>query len=317
MKNFRIFLSLFALAQIALAQQPSPIPAKTVAERLGYPANSRLLMIHADDFGVMHSVNRAIITAFEHKWITSASILVPCPWFPEAAKFAREHPDADLGIHLDLNSEWTTMRWGPVASKDQVPSLLDADGYLPLIEDQVAKQAKPAEVEVELQAQVNRARQFGVDISHLDTHMGAVVRTPELLATYFRAGQWARTPLLAPKKLPPFLQRQVPNYQPPAQAALIDRVIQISPGVPGEKWLETYENMLAPLGPGVYQLTVHLGYDDDELRGATYDHPNWGAAWRQHDLDMVSSPAFQQFVKEQGFVLVSWRELAKAVQSSK
>src|SRR5215472_15459770 len=173
MRPRRLLLaSLMLLTAAGFAQKLPPTPAKTVAERLGYPANARLLMIHADDFGMLHSVNRAIMTAFEHKWITSASILVPCPWFPEVAKFAHEHPGADLGIHLALNSEWTTVHWGPVASKSEVPSLLDSDGYLPLVENQVVAQAKANEVEIELKAQIQKARDAGINISHLDTHMG-------------------------------------------------------------------------------------------------------------------------------------------------
>jgi len=307
MRLARLLLaSLVLLTTAGLAQQPPPTPGKTVAERLGYPANARLLMIHADDFGMLHAVNRAIITAFEHKWITSASILVPCPWFPEVAKFAHEHPEADLGIHLALNSEWTTVRWGPVASKSQVSSLLDADGYLPLVENQVVAQAKANQVEIELEAQIKKARDAGLNISHLDTHMGTLLRSPDLVAVYFQVGEREHLPML--RETPALTGGAIP----PA-SALVDRVIQISPGVPREKWLDTYKQMLSPLGPGVYQLTVHLGHDDEELRGATYDHPNWGAAWRQQDLDLVSSPAFQQFLHEQGFVLVSWKELTKAL----
>ena len=309
MKRISRLIFLLALSTyITFAQQAAPMqPAKTVAERLGYPASSRLLVIHADDFGMMHSVNRAIITAFQNRWITSASILVPCPWFPEVAKFARENPQYDLGIHLALNSEWTPMRWGPIAPKTEVPSLLDPDGYLSLVETQVVKQARPAEVEIELRAQIIKAQQAGVKLSHLDTHMGTVIRTPEMFTTYLRLGEAFHLPTLL---------EQRPDFQGvqlnPA-AILIGRVLQISPGVPPEQWLDAYKKMLTPLPLGSYQLIVHLGYDDDELRGATYDHPDWGAAWRQHDLDMVSSAAFQQFLREQGFVLVTWRELAKAL----
>jgi hypothetical protein len=98
----------------------------------------------------------------------------------------------------------------------------------------------------------------------------------------------------------------------PPRALLLNGVLGIEPGVPKANWLSAYKQMLTPLPPGVYQLIVHLGYDDEEMRGATADHPDWGAEWRQNDFDMVRSPEFRQFLKDQGFVLVTWRQLARA-----
>ena len=116
---------LLLCSSAALAhQKPSPLQ-----ERLGYPANARLLIIHADDFGMSHSVDRAIAKALENGWVTSASVMVPCPWFPEVVHWAGQHPHADLGLHLVLNSEWSGFRWGPVAPIDRVSSLLDSTGY--------------------------------------------------------------------------------------------------------------------------------------------------------------------------------------------
>ena len=94
---------------------------------------------------------------------------------------------------------------------------------------------------------------------------------------------------------------------------LIDQVFEMSPGVDAKDWLAWYEKQLAPLGPGVYQVILHLAYDDEEMRGATFNHPDWGAAWRQQDLDMVKSPEFQKFLKDQGFILVGWKDIAKAL----
>jgi predicted glycoside hydrolase/deacetylase ChbG (UPF0249 family) len=288
---------------VACARRPETRGAPMV-ERTELRAGSRLLVIHADDFGMSHSVNRATIQAFENRWITSASILVPCPWFPEVVKFAREHPDADLGIHLALNSEWTSLRWGPVAPRDRVPSLLDADGYLPLVETQVVERARASEVEIELLAQVDKARRAGISITHFDAHMGTLLRSPDLFSTFLKISRSYHMPVRVAE--PPEFARGtllVPRW--------IDGLLGLDPSAPADRWLESYEKALAPLPPGSYQLTVHLGFDDEEMRGATYDHPNWGAAWRQRDFDVVRSAAFRQFLKDQRFTLVGWRDLAE------
>jgi predicted glycoside hydrolase/deacetylase ChbG (UPF0249 family) len=282
-------------------------PSETVAERLGYPASSRLLLIHGDDFGMLHSVNRATSEALANHWITSASILVPCPWFPEAAQFAKAHPELDLGIHAALNSEWTTVRWRPVSPQGANSSLLDKDGYLPLEETEVQQKAKPHDAEIEARAQIEKARAAGINITHLDAHMKAITLTPELLSVYFHLGETYG--------LPELLATAQPNVKPPERASLVEGEVQMEPGVPANQWLDWYKKKLSALPPGVYQLTVHLGVDDEELRAATADHPDWGAAWRQRDYDMVKSAEFQQFLHDQHFILVSWRDLARAASS--
>jgi predicted glycoside hydrolase/deacetylase ChbG (UPF0249 family) len=285
----------------------APAAASTVQERLGHPATSRLLVIHADDLGMAHTVNRATFEALRRGWVTSASILVPCPWFPEVARFARAHPEADLGIHLALNSEWTTFRWGPVSPVDQVKSLLDPDGYFPLLETTVAERALPQEAERELRAQIERARAAGIHFTHFDSHMGALYGTAALLDVYRRLANEHRVPLRWART------QQVPaGGSIPPQEILVDRVVAVNPGVDPNGWRDAYERLLAPLPAGVYEMVVHLGYSDEEMWGATADHPDWGAAWRRYDLDLVSSPEFREFLRAQGFVLVSWRDLARA-----
>src|SRR5437763_15706972 len=127
MHRRRVWISLtfsFLLAGDLSAQ------SKNIAERLGYPADSKLLIVHADDLAVAHSVDTASFDALNKNAVTSASIMVPCAWLTEVASYAKDHPDVDFGLHLTLTSEWKVYRWGPVESKDKVPSLLDSAGYL-------------------------------------------------------------------------------------------------------------------------------------------------------------------------------------------
>jgi predicted glycoside hydrolase/deacetylase ChbG (UPF0249 family) len=309
----RWIIRLVAVASTAAVLAPSggaQSATRTVQERLGYPASARLLVIHADDLGMAHSVNRATFEALEKRWITSSSILVPCPWFAEVAHFAAEHPDADLGIHLALNSEWTGYRWGPVSRADAVASLLDKDGYLPLEETEVVGKAKPEQVERELRAQIDRARSAGIPLSHLDSHMATLFRSPALLNVYLKMGPAYNLPLLLERTGADRSAWALSGAQPDA---LVDRVISLdAPGAPAAEWPAAYEKLLSPLPPGVYELIVHLAYDDDEMRGATWDHPNWGAAWRQADFDLVKSQRFRDFLRTQGFTLVGWKDLGRA-----
>ena len=305
-----LFASVLCVAQAA----PNP-NGKTVAERLGYPANSRLLVIHADDFGMMHTVNHAIEDAFQNHWITSASIMVPCPWFPEVAQWAKSHPHADLGLHLTLNADWTPYRWRPVSAQLANSSLVDKDGYLPLLTEDVDRQAKIPDVEAELRAQVEKAEDAGIRPSHLDSHMGTLFSTQPLFQAYLAVGRQYRVPLLLSRE-----PSEAMNPPLPAgfnlQTVPVDKVLQMTHNVGKDHWLATYEKMLAPLPPGTYELIVHLAYDNAEIQAATFDHPDWGAQWRQNDLNTVSSPAFRKFLNDQHFILVSWRDLARSIPAS-
>lgn len=298
-----------------LAQQPATRPTDntiTIAQHLGYPPNSRLLIIHADDFGMMHTVDIATEEAFDNHWITSASILVPCPWFPEVAQWAKSHPDADLGIHLALNADWTSYRWSPVSPQPKDSSLLDPDGYLPLTTPYVVAHAKSAEVQTEVHAQVDKALAAGIHISHLDTHMGTIVSSPDLINVYLAASKSYKLPALLARDS---RLHSLPWFPP--DAIVLDGVLGLGPGVSKAQWLDAYEKILQSLPPGTYQLIVHLAYNDAEIQGATFDHPDWGAEWRQSDLDLVKSPEFQKFLKDQGFILVSWKDISKATANRK
>ena len=186
----------FAYVSVAQSSPPTTVPEKTLRERLGYPASARLLVIHADDLGMNHSVNRATFEALDKGWVTSASILVPCPWFPEVARWAKQHRNADLGIHLALTSEWTDLRWGPVSGVGRVPSLVDTNGYFPSDTPDVARNARIADVKYELRSQIDRAKNAGIPLTHLDMHMAGMVSSSELFGVYRKLRDEYKLPIL-------------------------------------------------------------------------------------------------------------------------
>jgi predicted glycoside hydrolase/deacetylase ChbG (UPF0249 family) len=291
----------------AAADQPKP---KSLAERLGYPADARLLIVHADDLGFSHSVNAATIRALESGAVSSASLMVACPWFPEIADYARSHPDADLGIHLTLTSERTFYRWGPVASKNKVGSLLDANGYF-LQDWAAAARIDPAQVEVELRAQIDRAYAMGVRPTHLDSHQNRLFDNGRpLFEALLRVARDYELPVLVPRSW--FAEHAYLEAALRPDDIVIDHVLTITPAVTPDKWSAFYEDALTQLAPGVTELVMHPAFDDDEMQAMTRDRATWGAAWRQRDLDFLMSERFRQLLELQNIKRVTWRELQKA-----
>lgn len=281
----------------------------TIASRLGYPADAKLLILHGDDLGVAHSVNVASLDALDRGAITSASVMMPTPWVTEVAAYAKSHPDADIGLHLTLTSEWQTYRWGSVESKDRVPSLLDADGTFPSDVPPVVARAKAAEVERELRAQVERALAMGIHPTHLDSHMGTLFATSELAAVYVRVAHDYHLPFLALRSMPPGMAAMplAPND------IALDDVIIAGDDVPRDRWKQFYLDAIARLEPGLTEIIVHLGHDDAELQAVTVNHEPYGSAWRQRDLDLVTSAEFRQALRDHHVTLVRWRDLQKLV----
>lgn len=286
----------------------SSAQTKTLAERLGYPRDSKLLIIHADDLAVAHSEDIASFDALDKHAATSASIMVPCPWLTEVADYAKSHPDADLGLHLTLTSEWKTYRWGPVESKDKVPSLLDPSGYLWPDSEPAVQHIKADEAEREIRAQVEHAIAMGIHPTHLDSHMGVLFSRPDLVALYVKVAHEYKLP---------FLGMLGPNAPPAMRAAfsdkdiLVDSVVIAGPNVPAADWRRFYLDAIKNLKPGLTEFIVHLAHDDAELQAITVDHPDYGATWRQRDYDVITSVDFKKALDDNHVILVHWSDLKK------
>jgi predicted glycoside hydrolase/deacetylase ChbG (UPF0249 family) len=284
---------------------------KTVAERLGYPPDSKLLIIHADDLAVAHSVDAASFDALDKNAVTSASVMVPCPWLNEVAAYAKEHPNADLGLHLTLTSEWKIYRWGPVESKDKVLSLLDSSGYLWPETAPAAQNIKPEEAQREIRAQIERAIAAGIHPTHLDSHMGVLFATPELFAVFAKVAHDYKLPFLAVRVSD---ERRKLLTLLTEKDIVLDSLVMANPTVRAAEWKEFYGNAIKSLRPGLTEMIVHLGHDDAELQAVTLDHPDFGSAWRQRDYEFVTSPEFKKLLNENHVILVQWKDLQKLLK---
>jgi chitin disaccharide deacetylase len=304
-------VTLFLLAATSITAEAQTV-AKSLAERLGYARDAKLVIVHADDLGMTHSVNAASIKALETGLVTSASIMVPCPWFPEMAEYAKAHPDGDLGLHLTLTSERVFYRWGPVAPRDKVPSLVDSNGYFHLNWTETTP-IDAREVELELRAQIERAMAMGVRPTHLDSHQYRLFENgKEMFQSVLRVAH--------EYKLPVFMVRDWFAGRPYLESSMspddlvVDHTVTIEPGVPPEKWMDFYTTALKNLQPGVTVFIIHLAFDDEEMRAATRERDSWGAAWRQRDFNFFTSEEFRALVRQQSIKLVTWRELARALK---
>jgi predicted glycoside hydrolase/deacetylase ChbG (UPF0249 family) len=267
----------------------------TLAERLGFAAADRVAIVHADDIGMCHAANEGAFDALANGVVSCGSIMVPCPWFREAAERARANPSLDLGVHLTLNSEWPHYRWGPVAGRDRVASLLDDQGFLPRTTLETVRQATPEHVEIELRAQIDAALAAGVDVTHLDSHMGTVL-FPPFIEVYAKLAAEYRLPAFAARPDAAVLKHAgLAGFEPILRTA-IDRIE--ARGLPvldavdlfsldfaaGEGEAHT-QKRLDRLGTGLTYWIIHPAKDGEEIRAIspdaharTFEHAFYGSA---------------------------------------
>jgi chitin disaccharide deacetylase len=259
-------------------------------------------------------VNAATTEALLSGAVQSASIMVPCPWLSEIAETARQHPELDLGLHLTLTSEWRHYRWRPVAAIDKVRGLLDPEGYMWRDVRGTATHASAAEIETELRAQLERATQFGIKFTHVDTHMGTLYARPDYFEAYTKVARDSRVPCMIPRPTA-VAAAELKGYPITAEMlerketegfVLLDRLVTGVPGTTPEERRQSYERFLRELTPGVTKLIVHLAKDDPEIRAVSN---SWQQRWG--DFLFWTSDRARALRKELGIRAVTYRELGK------
>lgn len=308
--------AMYAVEAEMVMKYERPLAAPHVGAWLGYPADAKVLLVHADDMGLCHSVNVATLEAVKGGMVTSASLMAPCDWFVEAVELAKTYPEGDWGLHLTLTCEWKTLRWRPLAEASAVPGLLDRHGFMHRSVLDVAAHATPAEVETEIRAQVEHALRLGFRPSHLDSHMGTLFATSEFFEVYRKVALDYGIPYMAPR-VPPAgsspvetaLYRRFATYTPQLVEAgeIVHDYLQTDTGGQGlEERIAYWADQVRGLRPGVTQFIIHCGQEVDELKAITgsYRSRTWDAtAWQ--------SPQLRHVLEEEGVVLTTWRELAR------
>jgi hypothetical protein len=272
----------------------------TLAERLGYQPDDRLLIVNCDDLGSTYAANIGVYESLREGLATSSSLMVPCPWARDAAARYRGE---DVGVHLTLNAELDHYRWGPIT---HAPSLLDGDGGFPRTLEDIWDHADLDEVRRELRAQVERAILWGFDVSHLDSHMGTVQLRPEFFDVYLDLAVEFRLPIrlsgASTERLIGFPFRQLA-----AEEGIVfpDHLLLVAGGVGSRR---TIERAVMDLRPGVTEILVHPAIDTPELRAST---PDWANRVDDHDL-VTRDRALRSMLDRAGVVLIGYRELRDA-----
>ena len=280
--------------------------SQSLSVRLGYNANDRILIINNDDAGMSHSSNIGTFEGFDKGVITSSTIMVPCPWFSEIAEYAKANPNRDFGIHLTLTSEWKYYRWTGIAPKESVKGLYDPNGYLWRSVEDVYKHATPKEALIEGRAQIQRALDAGIKVTHIDSHMGTYQLNPEYMKIYFQLAREFNLPLrmASQKTMEKFgfgnLRKEY------AEKGLVFTDYFIYDELQNYKevksfWMDIVKN----LKPGVTELYIHASKMSDELKSITNSSKT-----RAEEAELFTyDKEFKELLEKENIKLISYRPL--------
>jgi predicted glycoside hydrolase/deacetylase ChbG (UPF0249 family) len=310
-----LLLSLFSISLIMQNQksnaQTTQAAGKTperrsLAERLGFAATDKILIINCDDVGNSHASNAAVMDGMENGLITSATIMVPCPWVPEIFAYAKAHPEKNFGLHLTHTSEWKGYKWGPVASKSDVPGLLDPQGYLwPDIMNVYGK-STPEQAYTEAKAQIKKALDAGIDVTHLDSHMGTLQYSDPYFQAYRRLANEFNLPIrMGSQEVLAANGGAHQRGQLDADGIIYpDYLIHGGPQK-GESITDYWKRMLKGLKPGVTELYIHASVAGEEIQHITNSWKDRAEEYRMFTKD----PEVRSILESQGVKRISYRPL--------
>lgn len=286
----------------------------TYAERLGWPRGAKVVIFHVDDAGMSYDSNVGAMRALEQGVATSTSIMMPCPWVPQFAAWLTAHPQTDAGLHLTLNAEWDNYRWGPVAGRPAVPGLVDEQGCLWQEVRDVAQHASADEFETEIRAQLAKALAMGIQPTHLDSHMGTCFVEP-FIERYVKVGVENQIPILMFGGHLQHVGEEVGMLRPLVYAlagrvwnaglpVIDDLVTRPTNANDFEGRKRELIDLLRNMKPGITQIIVHCTAPTE-----VFPHISGSGRAREAEMNLMIDPDVRSFIKDQGIVLTTWREL--------
>jgi hypothetical protein len=308
--------TMFALCTVSAGATAAPDQELTYAERLGWPHGAKVVIFHVDDAGMSYDSDRGAIQALEEGVATSTSVMMPCPWVPHMAAYLKSHPQTDAGLHLTLTSEWDNYRWGPVVGKPAVPGLADPQGYLWQTVQDVLNHATVEEFEKEIRAQIDKALAVGITPTHLDSHMGTCFYEP-FIEAYVKVGIEKKIPVLMIGAGPEvgklaLLLRAMGNRIWKAGLPVIDDLVTQPTNAPEyEQRKQQLIKLLTEMKPGITQIIVHCTAPTE-----VFAQISGSGKAREAELRLMLDPDIRSFLKKEGIVLTTWRELKKRRDAS-
>ena len=291
----------------ALTREKASTNARpSLAERLGFKATDKILIVNVDDIGNSHAANTAVVDATQNGLATCATIIVPGPWFPEIADFARKHPQSDFGVHLAHTSEWATLKWGPIANKADVPGLVDPQGYLWPDIMNVYKNASPEQAYIEARAQVKKALAAGIDVTHLDSHMGTLQYNEAYFQIYRRLAKEFDLPLrMGSQELLAAQGGGNQRGQLDGDGIIYPDFLIHGGRKPKEPMSDYWKRMLRDLPAGVTEAYIHASAAGDELTAFTNSAPDRVEEYRLFTKD----PEIRKILASQDVKRIGYRPL--------
>jgi predicted glycoside hydrolase/deacetylase ChbG (UPF0249 family) len=312
---FFIAVSLTILPACKQSKAGKPEQKLNNAEKLGFPAGSKVIILHCDDAGMCEEANIAVKHYFETGDIRSAAVMVPCANAMEMIEWAKTQDSPDIGVHLTHTSEWKTWRWGPVADPAKVPGLIDPEGMMWHSVPEVVTHATAEEIETEVRAQIDKVIAAGFRPSHIDTHMGTMYGSPEYVKVFLKIAEEYGIPAnaidLSDEKVADFFRKSGYPLTPEVVDMLagyslprLDFFSSVPDGDSYENKRDNFFHLVNSLNPGLTEIIFHPSVETENLKTIT-------GSWQQRiwEAQLFSDPVVKKFFEDNGIIITNWREV--------